>query len=352
MYPRLIINRKKFENNLSIVSKTLAGSGISFTFVTKCFLAHPSLCEIALPYIDHFGDSRLMNLDKLPNCKPRVLLRLPMISEASDVVRCADISLNSELETVKALNTAAKEQGRVHSVILMADFGDLREGYYSSTEMLEDTAIIEKMEHIKIIGIGVNLSCYGGVIPKLEHMERLNDLAEEFESLIGRELDIISGGNSSSLKFVFEGTMPYGINNLRIGDSILSGTDPTVGVPLPGMHSDVFTFAAEVIEVKEKPSIPEGERGLDAFGEQNHILDLGVRKRAILAAGRQDIDPKGITPINPAYTVLGASSDHLLVDVHNGRESLSVGDRIKFNCSYSAILRAFTSHYVVKEILE
>ena len=350
MYPKLTINKEKLESNLSFVSKTLRRADISFTFVTKCFLAMPSLCEIAMPYIDYFGDSRIMNLEKLPVGKPRVLLRLPMISEASDAVRYADISLNSELKTVIALNTAAEVQNRVHGIILMVDLGDLREGYYSPGDMLKDAAFINEMKHVKIIGIGVNLSCYGGVIPKLVHMERLNSLGKELEALLGRKLDIISGGNSSSLKFVFEGTMPDRINNLRIGDSVLCGVDSSVGLHFEGMFQDVFTFEAEIIELKEKPSAPEGETGFNAFGERTNIPDLGIRQRAILAAGRQDIDPSGLKPVNPAYTVLGASSDHLIIDVHDKKKPLNVGDTIKFHCAYSAILKACTSPYVTIEL--
>ena len=350
MYPKLIINKEKFESNLSIVSEAFKRSNISFTFVTKCFLAVSPLCDIAMPYVDYFGDSRIMNLEKLPASKKRVLLRMPMPSEASAAVRLADISLNSELETIKALNAAAKEQGRIHGIVLMADLGDLREGYYSTEAMLKDAELIKEMQHVKIMGIGVNLSCYGGVIPKIEHMERLIIWAGELEALLGYKLDMVSGGNSSSLKFVLEGIMPSGINNLRIGEGVLNGIDSTVGEPFKGMDTDVFMFEAEIIEIKEKPTAPEGERGFNAFGERVQIKDQGIRKRAILAAGRQDIDPSGLIPVNPSYTVLGASSDHLLVDIHDGDEPLNIGDTIKFHCSYSAILRACTSPYVTKEL--
>ena len=38
-------------------------------------------------------------------------------------------------------------------------------------------------------------------------------------------------------------------------------------------------------------------------------------RRGILAVGRQDTDSGGLTPTDPAVTILGASSDHLLVDL-------------------------------------
>ncbi len=55
-----------------------------------------------------------------------------MKSQAEDVVRYADISLNSELETISALGAEAVKQNKVHNVVLMADLGDLREGFFTS----------------------------------------------------------------------------------------------------------------------------------------------------------------------------------------------------------------------------
>ncbi|MCL1846277.1 MAG: alanine racemase [Defluviitaleaceae bacterium] len=351
MYPRLLINQEKFEANLAFAQKALKRSGVSFTFVTKCFCAMSKLSEISMPYVDSFGDTRADNLKILPN-KPKIMMRLPMPDEAAAVVSNADMSLNSELETVAALDNAARAQGIVHGVIVMVDLGDLREGYFCVDEMLNAAAEIQKMKNIHIAGIGVNLSCFGGVIPEIWHMEQLIDHADKLEKLLGSKLNIVSGGNSSSLKFIFEGTMPRGINNLRIGEAILNGQDPSTGNFYSGMNNDVFTFECTVIEVKDKPSVPLGETGLNAFGKQPIVVrDRCVRRRAILAAGLQDVEPEGLTPLNPSHIVLGASSDHLIVDVHDGGEPLRVGSRLRFNCSYPAILRACTSEYVEKDFV-
>jgi predicted amino acid racemase len=51
-----------------------------------------------------------------------------MISQADEVVKLADISLNSELKTIVALNAAAAKINKIHKVLLMVDLGDLREG--------------------------------------------------------------------------------------------------------------------------------------------------------------------------------------------------------------------------------
>jgi predicted amino acid racemase len=44
------------------------------------------------------------------------------------VVRSADISLNTELDTLKKLSYYAKASNKNHQVIVMVELGDLREG--------------------------------------------------------------------------------------------------------------------------------------------------------------------------------------------------------------------------------
>ena len=68
-------------------------------------------------------------------------------------------------------------------------------------------------------------------------------------------------------------------------------------------------------------------------------------RQTILAIGIQDIDPLGL--IAPAgVEILGASSDHLIVESAN--DILCVGQEIRFQMNYGALLRAMTSSFVSK----
>jgi predicted amino acid racemase len=68
-------------------------------------------------------------------------------------------------------------------------------------------------------------------------------------------------------------------------------------------------------------------------------------RQAIVALGRQDTDPDGLAP-PPGITVLGMSSDHLVLDV--GDHDVSVGDELSFGLGYGALLRAATSPFVTQ----
>ena len=68
---------------------------------------------------------------------PLMLVRIPMKSEVKKVVECCDISLHSEFTLLQTFNDTAVSMNKKHGVILMADIGDLREGFWSFDELLE-----------------------------------------------------------------------------------------------------------------------------------------------------------------------------------------------------------------------
>jgi len=296
------------------------------------------------------GDSRLENLARLEDLPvPRLLLRLPMPSQAGDVVRHAEMSLNTELKTLQALGRAAQERKKTHGVILMLELGDLREGL--PLEQVPGTAReIRRIPGLRLLGVGANLTCYGGILPDPKNLGVLVETALALENRLGSPMELISGGNSSSLHLLLQGKLPRGINHLRLGEALLLGRETAFGRPLPGTCPDAFTLEAEVIEAREKPSLPWGERGLDAFGQRPEFRDRGLRSRAILALGRQDVHPEHLTPLDPGVFILGASSDHLLLDVTEGKGTYGVGDRAAFRPSYAGLLQLMTSPYVHKEI--
>ena len=147
------------------------------------------------------------------------------------------------------------------------------------------------------------------------------------------------------------GEIPEGVNHFRLGELILLGIDSQMQRAYEGAHQDVFTMAAEIVEIKDKPSKPFGRIGIDAFGNVPVVEDRGIRKRAILGIGRQDCKIDVIYPRTPGAEVIGASSDHTIVDVTDCEETFKVGDVLEFDVDYGALLALFTSEYVSKNIV-
>lgn len=351
-YPALIMDKNKIKHNTKVLFELAGKHGIKVAGVTKVACAWSELAEAMLEGGAYaLADSRIENLIKLKDFNvPKLLLRIPMLSQAEEVVRYADISLNSELTVIAALDAAARAQNKMHQIILMVDLGDLREGvWYEKAVAL--TGEIVKLANIKLIGIGTNLTCYGGVIPSTENLGNLVTIAEEIEEKYSIKLDIISGGNSSSIHLLLKNQMPFRVNQIRLGEAIVLGTESAYGERIENTYGDAFTFAAEIVELKEKPSVPIGEIGMDAFGGKPVFEDKGLIIRAIVAAGRQDTKHEGLTPRDKGIAILGASSDHMILDVTNAEKTYKIGDIVEFDVSYGALLAASTAEYVNKIVI-
>ncbi|HHY78205.1 MAG TPA: alanine/ornithine racemase family PLP-dependent enzyme [Clostridiales bacterium] len=352
--PVLEVNLGKIRYNAQKIKKICEKSNIEVCAVTKGFCADLNIVEAIIDSgIDFLGDSRIQNIIKVKKKFPHVkymMIRIPKISEAEEVINYTDISLQSQLEVIEAYSQKAMSMGKVHNIILMIDVGDLREGVMPE-DAEEMVGKILAMKGVNLLGVGMNVGCYGSIIPTVENATILIDVRNRLEKTFNIKLPVVSGGATCSLKLLRENKMPKGINNLRIGEAILVGEDSTNGIMLEDLYQDAFILKAEVIELREKPSVPIGERGYDAFGNQPEYPDKGIRKRAILAVGRQDVRIEALTPICPDMEILGASSDHLIVDVTESKEKVEPGSIIAFRCGYSAMLSLTTSPYVEKAFI-
>ena len=356
MYPRLLIDLAKLRHNAETLCSLAAAQGIpALAFVTKVFCADREMVQVlSETACGYLADSRIENLAAYPETeKQRILLRLPMASQAEEVVRHSDISFNSEPATLKALSAAAEKLSKCHKVVLMIDLGDLREGVFfeNQTQILQLARMVEEAPHLELYGTAFNLTCYGSVLPSRENLSQFLTITYRIEEQICRPLPFISGGNSSSIRQLLYEHTPFNFTNLRLGEALVLGRETAYGSDIPELHQDVVTLEAELVEVQEKPSYPIGEIGVNAFGEKAEYTDIGVRRRAIAAIGRQDMDCDGLTPLNAGVTVVGASSDHLILDITDSPEALQVGDTVKFQMNYGGVLRGFTSRYVQRKYL-
>lgn len=351
-YPRMEVDLKALAGNACRLKAVCDSAGIGVYAVTKVFCAMPEVAAVFKEAgFDALADSRILNLQRLePLNMRRVLLRLPMMSEVEEVVRHADVSLNSELSVVQRLSEAATDLGKRHGVLLMIDLGDLREGVRpEEAEALAER--IERLEGVELEGIGTNLTCYGAVIPDERNMGLLTETAETIEERIGRRLRVVSGGNSSSLPLLLNGGLPKRINNLRLGEALVLGRETAYGRKLEGLRDDVFILVAELVEVREKPTVPTGTIGMDAFGNRPVYEDRGIRKRGILAVGKQDVSIEGLRPLDGRIEIFGASSDHMIVDLTDAGDRYRVGDVLRFKLDYGALMKLSTSEYVKKVII-
>lgn len=345
-YPSLEINLKHLRSNIEVVRKKCEEQGICIAGVVKGATGLKEVAECfrdaGVQYIATSRMDQIVSLRKGGMNYPMMLIRVPMMSECSDIAEYVDCSLQSELTVIRAVNMEAKRRGRVHDIILMADLGDLREGFWDKEAFLDCAEYIEKeLENIHLLGIGTNVGCYGSVLATNEKLSELVDLSKKVEERIGRKLEIVSGGATSSLMRIWDHDIPDGINQLRVGEGVLFARDLAVyyGYDMSMLHHDVFKLKAEVIEVKVKPTHPVGELAIDAFCRTPHYEDRGMRKRALVAIGRVDFgDLSDIFPKEKGIALVGCSSDHTILDVEDCERELVPGDIVEFDIDYGSLI--------------
>ena len=360
-YPRVLVDQQKLLSNLNMLADLCHGKGMTLAAVGKGAAAHPFVNAVMEESrADFIADARLDNLERISRGKPKMLLRIAMPSAVERIARVCDISAHSEIATVRLLGEAARRINKRHKVMLMTDLGDLREGVFfeDREDMLDLAQAVLAQPALELFGLGVNLSCFGGVMPDAANMGHLIELAAMLRDELGVELPLVSGGATSNLPTVLAGVYPLGpggVTNLRIGEAWLLGSDSSGDLQvntlpgLEGMYDDTMILEAQLVEVKTKPSRPLGPAGLNAFGETVEFADTGKMLRGICALGRQDAKLDGLMPLDGRVKVLGGSSDHTILDLSAAPE-YKVGDVMRFRMTYGCMLQAFTSNYVDKRV--
>lgn len=343
MYPLIDIKLDGIIHNLSELKDECSKNNISFSLVTKMLVGYRPLVEYIVKHgnVSVICDSRIKNLLIYSDIDAeKWLIRSPMMSEIRDVVRYCDASINSELEVIKAINMEAINQNKIHKIILMAELGDLRDGCYIE-ELADIISECDSMTNVKIYGISANLSCVNDTFPDEKNMGEFISIVNKLEKHFDMKFEIVSAGASSCIPMLYDGKLPEKVNNLRMGEGIYLGNVPVINVPFKNACTDNFVLKAEIIELKRKPSVP---------GVMPAETSL-MTKRALVAIGKQDVYLPGLSCVDKNCTVIGGSSDHVIIDVSNSEKDYHIGDTIDFMMNYTCLLNAMNSKHVSKRII-
>ena len=353
MYPCVECNKEKLLENIAVVTQMLHRDHKTMCAVVKGFSADDSVMQILEESeCDWLASSRIEDLAKLQTKKTRLLIRLSQPCEVKEVVASAEVSFESECKTILLLQEEAKKQNKTHGILLAIDMGDLREGIYFKNlkEIDEAATLILQSQNLKLLGVGTNLGCFGGVITDLENMQGLVDVASHIEQKFSVTLPYISGMSTAAMEMIENQTMPLQVNHGRFGEAWLLGFDSVDNRRLHYLHDDAFLFKAQIIEIKDKPSQPVGTIGGNAYGRHVEYKNEGTMKRALLAFGTQDVAYEYLIPLDNNIEFIGASSDHTIINLH-GSDNYEVGDVLTFKVKYHALLHLYTSKYVKKFIV-
>ena len=353
---QLLLNKSALRHNYNFLKQLFQPHNIQFAVVSKLLCGTKSfLQELISLDIEEVADSRISNLAKIKKISPSIrtiYIKPPAKKSIRKVIQFADVSCNSELQTIRWLNEEAKLQHKIHEIIIMIEMGDLREGVMGD-DLISFYAEIFELSNIHVIGLGTNLNCLNGVMPSVDKLIQLGLYSTLIEVKFNQKLTVISGGTSVTLPLLFKHQIPKAINHFRIGETLFFGNNLFANESISSMRQDVFTLNAEIIEVMDKPKVPFGEFGQNPSGDIYELIeaDYGVTiKRVIVDIGILDVVPDLLLPLDDRIQINSASSDMLILEVPFD-SNYKTGDTVSFRLSYMAALRLLNSYYVEKIVV-
>jgi len=352
----ITLDIKKLKSNFDYLNNLFKKNGIEWSIVSKMLSGNKTfLIELLKFDIHQICDSRVSNLKEIKLLNPKIetiYIKPPAKRSISSVVKYADISMNTEFQTIKLLSKEAKKQNKTHKIIIMIELGELREGVLGE-DFIAFYESIFKLENIQVVGIGTNLSCLYGVLPNHDKLIQLSLYEQLIEAKFDKQIPYVSGGSSVTIPLIFQNLLPKGINHFRVGETLFLGTDVYNNTKFKKMHSDVFSLYSEIIELIEKPLVPMGEMGKNVEGESYEFkqTDIGEKSyRAIIDLGLLDVEPDHIELVDKSLKIAGASSDMIVIDLDNNTRKYRVGDLIEFKLDYMGLIRIMNSKYIGKKV--
>lgn len=350
------MNPEKLKSNYEFLDKLFRDNNIRWSVVSKLLCGNVDYLKELLSYnLQEICDSRITNLKSIKSLRPdisTIYIKPPAKNSIKDVISYADISMNTELSTIRLLNNEAKRQHKVHKIIIMIEMGELREGIIRD-DIISFYSDVYQLSNIEVAGIGTNLTCLYGILPNHDKLIQLSLFEQLIEAKFNTRIEYVSGGSSVTIPLLMQNLLPKGVNHFRVGESLFLGTDVYNDTFLQGLESDIFILYSEIIELIEKPVVPMGEFGTNVEGDSANFDEnlIGTTSnRAIIDIGLLDVDQKQISPVDEAIHIVGGSSDMFVIDLGDNPNKYKVGDRLAFRMNYLGTVRVLNSKYIEKRI--
>ncbi|MBD3626758.1 alanine/ornithine racemase family PLP-dependent enzyme [Cyclobacterium sp.] len=353
----LNLYRDKLRENFEFLKKEFDDNDVSWGVVSKILCGNRKyIKELIDMGADEIHDSRISNLAKVKEINSAVqtvYIKPPSKRNISDMVRYADVSLNSELNTIRWISEEAVKQDKKHKIIIMVETGDLREGVMGD-HLIDFYAKVFDLPNLEVIGLGTNLNCLNGVMPSADKLIQLSLYKQIIELKFNKKIPWVSAGTSVTIPLMLHQQLPKGVNHFRVGETLYFGADLFEEKTIEGMNPNVFELFTEIIEMQEKPLLPTGSLATNPQGEVAEIDESLYGKssfRAILDLGLLDVDPKYLIAGDGDFEILGASSDMLIINLGENPKNYKVGDLIKFHLKYMGALAILNSSYIEKRVV-
>lgn len=350
----LKLYQTKLEHNYRFLDNLFQQNNIKWGVTTKLLCGYEEyLKEVIQLGPSEILDSRVSNLKTIKKINPdirTVYIKPPPKESIDEIVQYANVSLNTELSTIKMISKEAVRQKKHHEIIIMIEMGDLREGVMRE-DLLNFYEQVFELPNVSIVGLGTNLNCLHGVMPSSDKLIQLSLYKQLIELKFKKDIPLVSGGTTVTIPLLLRKELPKGVNHFRVGEALFFGNNLFTMETISGMEAGVFELFTQIIEISQKPMVPSGQLGTTPHGEAGDIDEAlyGQKHyRAILDIGYLDINPEYLLPVDETINIIDASSDMLVLDVGKNDQNYKVGDKIKFRLKYMGALSLMNSDYIDK----
>lgn len=350
----LKLYQTKLEHNYRFLDNLFQQNNIKWGVTTKLLCGYEEyLKEVIQLGPSEILDSRVSNLKTIKKINPdirTVYIKPPPKESIDEIVQYANVSLNTELSTIKMISKEAVRQKKHHEIIIMIEMGDLREGVMRE-DLLNFYEQVFELPNVSIVGLGTNLNCLHGVMPSSDKLIQLSLYKQLIELKFKKDIPLVSGGTTVTIPLLLRKELPKGVNHFRVGEALFFGNNLFTMETISGMEAGVFELFTQIIEISQKPMVPSGQLGTTPHGEASDIDEAlyGQKHyRAILDIGYLDINPEYLLPVDETINIIDASSDMLVLDVGKNDQNYKVGDKIKFRLKYMGALSLMNSDYIDK----
>ena len=219
----ITLNVKKLKENFDYLDNLFKNNSIKWSIVSKMLCGNKEyIIELLNLGITQICDSRVSNLKIIKSIKPNIetiFIKPPAHRAISNIVKYADISLNTEIKTIQLLSEEAVRQNKIHKVIIMIELGELREGVMGD-DFVQFYSEVFNLKNIEVVGLGANLSCLYGVLPNHDKLVQLSLYKQLIEAKFNKKIQYVSGGSSVTIPLIFQKLLPKGVNHFRVGETL------------------------------------------------------------------------------------------------------------------------------------
>lgn len=362
-----------FKNNLlhnyQQMEQLCSKNNAKLNLVTKFCISNPKIINFLVSSNNSLiiSDSNMKNFSgfgkrlssKVKKCliKTRItdIKNLPKIKkhERPDRIFVSDICVLYELEKLSLKNKI--------EVVLVTEIGDLRDGLLEEDILF----ICNHFSSLNIIGLSANFTCLSGILPNIEKIYYLNELAQKVQKIRNLNTSFLSIGGTIVFDLLNNTEVKDLVQEVRIGEGVFFGVGsvPNINnVDFNKYKVKTFVLQGEILEVCTKDlSIQNGENQvLNALGEHFEEdccinKDLSTkRKRAVLDFGILVSNQDDLIIADNKIIRIGQTYDFTVIDITDSKHNYKVGDKITFYMNYKSasfcMMNRFVPVFLVDEL--